>query len=147
MAITMNVLRLKAAKKPTSARKIILPPFFMSSGLIMFLFPIFRISILHVLEALFVGALFSILLIKTTTFTVESNKIYLKPSKAFIFILFGLFAFRLVLKLIIGTKIDVGETSGMFYLLALGMIFTWRIAMFVEFIQLQNQIKQEKTRA
>lgn len=146
MGITMNIMRLRASKKPTNAKKIILPPFFMSSGLLMFLLPTFRVSGLQVLEALLVGALFSYLLIKTTSFTIEENDIYLKPSKAFIFILFGLFALRLVLKMIIGTKIDVGETSGMFYLLALGMIFTWRIAMFVEYMQLKRQIMQDKGR-
>lgn len=146
MAITMNIVRLKAAKRPTNGKKIILPPFFMSTGLAMFLFPVFRVTFLQVIEAFIVGALFSILLIKTTKFSIENNEVYLKPSKAFVFILFGLFAVRLILKAIIGTQIDVGETSGIFYLLALGMIFTWRIAMFVEYIQLKKQIAQEKTR-
>lgn len=146
MGITMNIMRLRASKKPTNAKKIILPPFFMSTGLLMFLFPIFRVSGIQVLEALIVGALFSYLLIKTTTFTIHEEEIYLKPSRAFIFIIFGLFALRLVLKMIVGTKIDVGETSGMFYLLALGMIFTWRIAMFVEYMQLRRQIDQGKPR-
>lgn len=146
MAVTMNILRMKTAKKPTSAKKIILPPVFMSTGAFMFLFPIFRISWLQVIEMISVGAFVSILLIFTTKFEIKDDEIYLKPSRAFIFILFGLFFLRLILKWIIGSHIDVGETSGMFYLLALGMIVTWRISMLVEYIQLKKRIIKMKTR-
>src|SRR5690625_147650 len=146
MAVTMNILRMKTAKKPTNAKKIILPPIFMSSGALMFLFPIFRISWLQVIEAISVGAFVSILLIFTTKFEVENDEIYLKPSRSFIFILFGLFFLRLILKWIIGSHIDVGETSGMFFLLALGMIGTWRMSMFVEYMQLKKRMVQSKTR-
>lgn len=144
MGITMNVMRLKSSKKPTSTKKIILPPIFMSSGFLMFIFPIFHVRWLQVLEAFTVGAFVSILLIMTTKFRVENGHIYLKPSRAFIFILFGLLALRLIGKVIIGSQIDVGETSGMFFILAFGMIVTWRIAMFIEFKKLQkNQLKRE----
>ena len=146
MAITMNILRMKTAKKPTSAKKIILPPIFMSSGALMFLFPVFRISWLQVIEAISVGAFVSILLIFTTKFEVKNDEIYLKPSRSFIFILFGLFFLRLILKMIIGSHIDVGETSGMFFLLAFGMIATWRLSMFVEFKQLERKLYKAKTR-
>ena len=59
MAFTMIFYRLKAAEQPTSVKKIILPPLFMSTGAIMFLFPVFRISLLQVFEALVVGMIFS----------------------------------------------------------------------------------------
>ncbi len=141
MGITMNVLRLRTAKKPTNTKRIILPPIFMSSGLLMFLFPTFHITWLQVLEAFSVGAFMSILLIWTTSFQVKGRHIYLKPSKAFIFILFGLLFLRLMIKLIIGSQIDVGETSGMFFVLAFGMILTWRISMLVEFKKIKKTIQ------
>lgn len=146
MAITMNILRLKTASRPTSAKRIILPPIFMSTGSLMFLFPVFQITGLQVLEAIAVGAFFSILLIITTKFKVEEGHIYIVPSKMFMFILFGLLLLRLILKWIIGTKIDVGETSGMFYLLALGMILTWRLAMLIEYMNLKRKVLRRKTR-
>jgi membrane protein CcdC involved in cytochrome C biogenesis len=37
MGILALFVRMKAAKKPTSARKIILPPLFMSSGALMYI--------------------------------------------------------------------------------------------------------------
>src|SRR5690625_6483801 len=81
----------------------------MSSGALMFLFPVFRISWLQVIEAISVGAFVSILLIFTTKFEVKNDEIYLKPSRSFIFILFGLFFLRLILKMIIGSHIDRSE--------------------------------------
>src|SRR5690625_4720832 len=90
MGVTMNIIRIRSAEKPTNAKKIILPPIFMSSGALMFLFPVFQIEWLQVIEALVVGAIFSILLILTTKFEVKNEQVYMTPSRAFIYILFGL---------------------------------------------------------
>lgn len=145
MAVTMIVFRMKQAEKPTSKRKIILPPVFMSSGALMFLIPVFRISMLEVLEVLVVGAFFSIFLIKSTKFEIRQDQIYVIPSKSFIFILVGLLIIRLIIKQIIGSTISFGETSGMFFLLAFGMILTWRLDMLVRYIQLQKKMERKKT--
>jgi membrane protein CcdC involved in cytochrome C biogenesis len=145
MATLVIIVRIKAAKKPATLRKIILPPIFMSTGSLMFLFPMFQVTPLQVLEAISVGAIFSIFLIKTSQFEVRDNEIYLKRSKAFIFILFGLLILRIILKSMLSATIDVGELSGMFYLLALGMIIPWRIAMFLSFKKLNDQLIQQPT--
>ena len=140
MAITMIFVRAKAARKPTSAKKIILPPVFMSSGAIMFLIPEFRVTPVEVVEALLLGAVFSLFLIKTTKFEKKNSDIYLIPSKSFIVILISLFLVRLIIKTIIGSHISFGEASGMFFLLAFGMIVSWRIAMLIKF----NHLKEQK---
>lgn len=147
MAITMIFYRLKAAEKPASVKKIILPPVFMSTGAFMFLFPTFHISLLQVVEALAVGMIFSLFLIKTSNFEVRDQKIYLIPSKAFAIILFGLLGIRIIAKLILNSQISLGETSGMFFLLALGMIVSWRLAMLYKYKQLETKIKKHKERA
>ncbi|WP_080874556.1 CcdC family protein [Oceanobacillus timonensis] len=139
MAIVMIFVRMRASRKPASVKKIILPPFFMSTGALMFLFPMFRISWLQVAEALVVGMIFSIFLIKTSKLEHSDDNIYVKPSKMFPVILVGLLIVRITIKLIIGTSISVGETSGMFFLLALGMIGTWRIAMLYQYVQLTKK--------
>jgi membrane protein CcdC involved in cytochrome C biogenesis len=145
MATLVIFIRLKAAKKPATAKKIILPPLFMSTGSLMFLFPMFHVGPLQVVEAISVGMVFSILLIKTSQFEVKDNEIYLKRSKAFIFILFGLLILRIVLKTILSSTIDIGELSGMFYLLALGMIVPWRIAMYISFRKLHDKLIHSPT--
>ncbi|ESU33179.1 hypothetical protein G3A_07345 [Bacillus sp. 17376] len=140
MAIFVTFMRMKAAKKPASAKKIILPPIFMSTGALMFIFPIFRVHFLQIIEALSVGILFSILLIKTSKFEVRGREIFLKRSKAFAFILIGLLIVRVIAKLVLSSTIDFGEISGMFWILAFGMIVPWRVAMYLQFKKLHNEL-------
>ncbi|MUV39862.1 Protein CcdC [Lentibacillus sp. JNUCC-1] len=102
MATTMIFIRLKAARKPATVKKIIIPPLMMSTGAFMFLIPEFRVPWQQVMEAVGVGILFSVLLIKTSKFEIKQNDVYLIPSKAFAFVLFGLLAARILLKLVIG---------------------------------------------
>ncbi|MEW9676155.1 cytochrome c biogenesis protein CcdC [Lentibacillus sp. L22] len=144
MAITMIFVRLKASKKPASVKKIILPPIFMSTGACMFFIPEFRVPWVQVLEALIVGMIFSIFLIKTSKFEIKEDDIYLIPSRSFVFILFGLLAVRMVIKLIIGSTISLGETSGMFFLLAFGMIVSWRLAMLYKYKKLEQHLKYQE---
>jgi membrane protein CcdC involved in cytochrome C biogenesis len=139
MAILALFIRMKAAKRPVSTKKIILPPIFMSTGALMFLFPAFQVSQKELFEAVTVGILFSFLLIKTSNFEVRDDQIYLKRSRAFIFILIGLLIIRIIAKLIFSSYIDYGELSGMFFLLAFGMIVPWRIAMFMQYRKMKNE--------
>jgi membrane protein CcdC involved in cytochrome C biogenesis len=138
MATAMIVVRLRASKKPASVKKIVLPPLFMSTGALMFVFPVFQIAWIQVLEAFLVGMFFSIFLIKSSKFEIRNGDIFLVPSKAFPFILIGLLVARIIIKLIVGSQISLGETSGMFFMLAFGMIFTWRIVMLYQFLQLKK---------
>src|SRR5690625_1953369 len=140
MALAMIIIRLKAANKPTNAKKIMLPPLFMSTGALMFLFPVFQITWLQFIEAMAIGIICSIFLIKTSRFEIRDEEIYLIPSKAFAFILFGLLIFRIILKLLVGSTISLGETSGMFFVLAFGMIITWRFSMLYKFLQLEKKL-------
>ncbi|MEW9108717.1 MAG: cytochrome c biogenesis protein CcdC [Cytobacillus gottheilii] len=140
MAIFAMFIRMKSAEKPASARKIILPPLFMSTGALMFIFPVFRVTPIEMLEAILVGMLFSILLIKTSKFEIKENDIYLIRSKAFIFILIGLLVIRIAAKSILSASIDVGQLGGMFWILAFAMIVPWRIAMYINFKKLKNTL-------
>lgn len=140
MGILALFVRMKAAKKPTNARKIILPPVFMSSGALMYVVPQFRLTGMEIIEVVILGMVFSILLIKTAKFEIRENEIYLKRSKAFIYILAGLLIVRLALKSILSTTIDFGELSGMFFLLAFSMIVPWRLAMYLNYKKLYKQL-------
>ncbi|MFL8935987.1 CcdC family protein [Rossellomorea oryzaecorticis] len=139
MGFFVLFIRMKAQKKPVSGKKIILPPIFMSTGALMFLFPFFRVTLGELLEALTVGMLFSILLIKTSKFEVRDHDIYLKRSKAFAFILIGLLIVRIVAKSILSATIDYGALSGMFWILAFGMIVPWRITMYIQYRRLHQE--------
>ncbi|WP_456271429.1 CcdC family protein [Bacillus sp. AK031] len=145
MGFFVIFIRMKAQKKPVTARKIILPPIFMSTGALMFFIPMFRVSFAEIVEALIVGMIFSIFLIKTSRFEVRDNDIYLKRSKAFAFILIGLLLIRMAAKLLLSSSIDYGELSGMFWILAFGMIVPWRVAMYMQYRRLLNDNNDEMT--
>ncbi|MFJ8530028.1 CcdC family protein [Bacillus sp. NPDC094106] len=143
MAVGVMFIRLKAAKKPATLKKIILPPLFMSTGAMMYIFPEFRLTSTEMLEAIGVGLFFSIFLIKTSKFEIREQEIYLKRSKAFVFILIGLLVVRIVFRTYLSQSVDLGQLSGMFFLLAFAMIVSWRIAMYRSFTKLQKEMEKE----
>lgn len=107
----------------------------------MFVIPTFRIPWGEALEAFLLGAVFSILLIKTSKLETRGDEIYLIPSRAFIVILFGLLAVRTALKWYLGQHISVYETSGLFFLIAFGMILPWRLAMLLYYKKEQKKLQ------
>lgn len=138
MAIFVMFVRLRSQKKPVNEKKIIIPPIAMSTGAFMFLFEEFRVAPLQIVEAAAIGILFSTVLIATSKFEVRDEEIYLKRSKAFVFILVGLLILRIILKLIFSNSLDVGELGGMFFILAWAMIIPWRLAMLIQFKKLKK---------
>ena len=90
MAVFVMIVRLRSQKKPINEKKIIIPPIAMSTGALMFIFEEFRVAPIQILEASALGIVFSTLLIATSKFEVRDQDIYMKRSKAFVFILVGL---------------------------------------------------------
>ena len=107
----------------------------------MFLFEEFRVPFSQVIESILVGLLFSIILIKTTNFEEKDKKLYVKKSRTFLFILFGLLVVRFIAKLVLSSTIDVGELGGIFWILAFAMIVPWRVGMLVKYFKLKNAIE------
>jgi membrane protein CcdC involved in cytochrome C biogenesis len=145
VAMSIIVVRLRAAKKPTSLKKIILPPIFMCTGFSMFLDPAIQVHTYYAVESLITGMVFSIPLILTSKFEVREGEVFLKRSKSFVFILLGLFLIRTLIKIYMGGTISYTESGALFYILAVGMIFPWRIAMMVRFQQLTKGLFKQST--
>ncbi|SFP99739.1 CcdC family protein [Salibacterium halotolerans] len=145
VALAAIFIRMKAIKKPATVKKIILPPFFMSTGFLMFVYEPTRLAPAQILEAFSVGIMFSLLLMKTSRFEVRDNDIYMVRSKAFVFLLFTLLAVRIVFKLLIGDAINVEELAGMFFILAYGMIIPWRIFMLVQFKKVERKKRRQSS--
>ncbi|AXH99141.1 cytochrome c biogenesis protein CcdC [Sporosarcina sp. PTS2304] len=141
MTTFVYTMRAKAANQPIQAKKIILPPLFMSTGMLMFLFDEFQVPWIQVAEASFVGLVFSTFLIYTTRFEMKEDGIYLQKSKAFLVILLGLLVIRMIGKIVLSNTIDVGELGGMFFILAFSMILPWRVGMLVKYKQLEKRTK------
>jgi len=143
MGITVIIVRMKAQNYPTNAKKIILPPFFMATGALMYIFPYFRLTSMEILEAVVVGMFFSLFLIFTSNFEVKNNQIYMKRSKLFPLILITLLVIRTVMKFFLSSTIHAGELGGMFFLLAFSMIVPWRIAMYMKFKKIEQSLKKQ----
>lgn len=143
MAMAVFFVRIKASKKPANIKKILLPPIMMTSGFLMFIVPQTRPTILEAIGAFLVGCLFSIFLIKTSKFEVRGNDIYLKRSKSFIFILLGLLVIRTAMKYFVGGEISIGQTGGVFFILAFGMIAPWRIGMLYGYKKQEKRLKEK----
>ncbi|OMF37221.1 hypothetical protein BK133_06340 [Paenibacillus sp. FSL H8-0548] len=136
---TLIILRIRAGKQPTSLRKIIIPPLGMSTGLIMFAFSITHIPWVWGLGAFLTGMLiFSFPLIVTTQLERVQSEIYVRRSKAFIFIMLTLFITRLSLHNIVEQYMSLPQTGAIFYLVAFGMIIPWRLAMVSDYMRLQK---------
>ncbi|MCY0877182.1 MAG: cytochrome c biogenesis protein CcdC [Firmicutes bacterium] len=132
-AVTVIMVRLQAAKKPTSVRKIIIPPLGMSTGYLMFIFPFMRISWTYGIIAFGVGLLFSIPLIISSHMEVSDGQVYLKRSPAFIVVLLVLLIVRLGLHSYIEKYVTIPQTGAVFFILAFGMLLPWRIAMYLRY--------------
>jgi membrane protein CcdC involved in cytochrome C biogenesis len=142
MAVGVMFVRIKASAKPTNAKKIVLPPIFMSTGALMYIDPNFRLTPAEIVESILVGMFFSIFLIKTSKFEIRDEDIYLKRSKWFIVILVGLLIIRVIMKYVMSSEMPYTQLGGMFFLLAYFMILPWRIAMLLDYKKLYKQLHQ-----
>ncbi len=142
MAVFWNIYRVKETAKPVTLKKIILPPLFMSSGALMYVVPVFRLSYEEILEAMILGLICSIFLIKTSKFEIKDNRIYLQRSKAFLIVILTLFVVRTGIKVLLSSTIDYGALSGMFFLVAFVMIVSWRIAMLIGYKKMEKELQE-----
>jgi membrane protein CcdC involved in cytochrome C biogenesis len=137
--LALIIVRIRAGKQPTSMRKIIIPPLGMATGFVMFVFSVTHIPWVWGLSAFLTGLLiFSFPLIVTTRLERVESEIYVRRSKAFIFIMLTLFMIRLALHSVVEQYMSIPQTGAIFYLLAFGMIIPWRIAMISDFVRLQK---------
>ncbi|HJV46869.1 MAG TPA: cytochrome c biogenesis protein CcdC [Bacillota bacterium] len=137
-AVFIIIMRIKKSKKPIQLKNIVLPPFFMSTGFLMFIYPTFRPDLIHIFLALLIGSLFSIPLIWTTSFEFKGSDVYVKPSKIFILTLIGLFVARTLIRIYASESISETQSSGMFFIMAFGMVLPWRIGMLIKYRNLHS---------
>jgi membrane protein CcdC involved in cytochrome C biogenesis len=129
--------RLSETNRPITARKILIPPLGMSTGLFMFLYPPTRIPLAWAAAALASGTLFfTYPLARTSRLTRDGNVIRLQRSRAFLWILLGLVAVRFGARGWVERHVSPLQTGSVFFLIALGMILPWRLLMYREYRRL-----------
>lgn len=133
-AALVLVWRVRETRSPVTARKLLVPPLGMATGLVMFAVPQMRVPVLWGLGAFAVGAaVLSQALIRTTQLTREGDAVLMRRSKAFLWILVGLVALRLALRVYVERYVSTTQTAALFFLLAFGMILPWRVAMWLRY--------------
>ena len=126
--------RVRETRVPVTAKTIVLPPVAMSSAFFMFLSPLTRVPWSWAIFAFLSG--FLVLawpLVRSSRLEPRDGLIYMKRSPAFLAILLGLLALRLLLHDYIGHLISPLQTASVFYLLAFGMIVRWRADMYRQY--------------
>ena len=136
-ALAVLAWRIRETQRPVTRRSIVIPPLGMSTGLSMFLLPDFRVPWSWAIGAFLAGALLlSIPLVHTSRMTRAGETIVLRRSRAFLVILLGLAALRLLFRDYVGQVLPPKQTAGVFFLLAFGMIVRWRVWMLGEYARL-----------
>jgi membrane protein CcdC involved in cytochrome C biogenesis len=134
-------LRMKEATRALSLPKIVIPPLGMSTGFSMFLEPTARIPIAWALVAFALGALvFSIPLSRASKLTRVGSEIRVQRSNGFLWIVASLFLLRFVLRSWVEQTISPIQTGALFFVLAFGMIVTWRASMLRQFLRLSRPL-------
>jgi len=133
-AIAVMIWRVREARSPVSARRIVIPPLGMASGCAMFLVPVFRIPLGWAAGAFAAGALvLAEPLIRTSGLVRDGNRVMMRRSRAFVAMLIALAGIRLAARGYLDTVISVPQTASLFFLLAFGMIVRWRVWMLLEY--------------
>ena len=139
-AVVMLAWRIGETRTPVSTRKIVLPPLGMATGFFMFLVPATRVAWPYALAAVALGALvFAIPLARTSRLSRVGDTIVMRRSRAFLWILLGLFAVRLALRTWVERHVTPAQTGALFFILAFGMILRWRVGMLLEFSRMRAE--------
>ncbi|NOU97016.1 DUF1453 family protein [Paenibacillus sp. LMG 31456] len=137
MALLSVFVRTRSSRKPVNAAKIMVPTLGMSTGFFMFVAPAFRVDARWALLAFLAGMLlFSYPLIRSARLVMDEGKVFVKRSKSFAFVLLGLLALRTALHSYIEQYISFPQTGALFFILAFGMLVTWRAAMLLQYRRL-----------
>ncbi len=137
------MIRMKASKRPASVKGIIIPPIMMSTGALMFVIPFFPCFVGRYFRSYSNGGLcFSVILIWTTKFEIRHKYVFIKRTKAFPVILMGLLLIRIFIKYWISGSLEVGELSGMFWIMAFAMIVPWRIVMYFQYKNTEKELNK-----
>jgi membrane protein CcdC involved in cytochrome C biogenesis len=129
--------RLREARTAVSLRKIIIPPLGMATGFCMFFVPAFRIPWAWAGLAFVVGAVaLAWPLLLTTRLIRQGDAVMMKRSSAFLAVILVLAAIRFFARGYFDTLLTARQTAALFFVLAFGMIVSWRAKLLIDFRKL-----------
>lgn len=144
-ATVVTLWRVRETQRPVTLRSIVAPPLGMATGLSMFLAPQTRVPAAWGLGALGLGAaLFAWPLLRSSRLTVVDGRVVMQRSRAFLWILVGLVAARLMLRSYVGRMVSAPQSGALAFLLAFGAVVRWRASTLREFLALQRAMAAGK---
>ncbi|HEY1902322.1 MAG TPA: cytochrome c biogenesis protein CcdC [Terracidiphilus sp.] len=132
--IAVTAWRLREVRSAVSLRKIIIPPLGMATGFSMFFVPAFRIPWAWAGGAFLIGAIaLAWPLLLTTRLIRQGDTVMMKRSGAFLVVILALAAIRFFARGYFDTLLTVQQTAALFFILAFGMIVSWRAKLLIDF--------------
>lgn len=139
-AAAVIVWRIREGRTAVTMKKILIPPAGMATGFCMFVMPAFHIPWSWALISFVLGCtLFAWPLLATTRLYRQGEVIMMKRSAAFLIVIVILAAVRFFARGYFDTLLTVPQTGALFFILAFGMIFIWRVNMFLKYRRLTSQ--------
>lgn len=128
------IWRAREGRTAVTAKKILIPPVGMATGFSMFLVPAFRVPWTWALIAFLIGAIaLAYPLLLTSSLERTGDVIMMKRSGAFFTVVIALAAIRYLARGYFDSILSMEQTGGVFFILAFGMIFRWRMDMFLKY--------------
>jgi membrane protein CcdC involved in cytochrome C biogenesis len=122
--------RIREGRTAVTLRKIVIPPLGMSTGFCMFLIPAFRVPWTWAGCAFLIGALIlAYPLVRTSGLTRQGDTIMMHRSASFFIVIVVLAIIRILAHSYLDTLMSIQQTAGLFFILAFGMILSWRLNM------------------
>lgn len=143
-AAAVILWRIREGRSAVTMKKILIPPAGMATGFCMFAMPAFYIPWSWALISFVLGCtLFAWPLLATTRLYRQGEVIMMKRSAAFLIVIVVLAAVRFFARGYFDSLLTVPQTGALFFILAFGMIFIWRVNMFVKYRRLVSRLPQE----
>jgi membrane protein CcdC involved in cytochrome C biogenesis len=136
-AIAILVFRWQEGLRPITTRSLLLPPLGMSTGLLMFWWPPTRVPPHWAALGLALGAgLLAIPLLLSSPLENREGKVFMQRSPYFMLIVLSLMSLRFLLRHWLGAYLSWPQTGAIFYLIALGMMWRWRLTLWFKYRRL-----------
>lgn len=140
--IAVTMWRLREVKTAVSLRKIVFPPVGMATGFSMFVVPGFRIPWAWAAIAFLIGAVaLAWPLLLTTRLERRGDAVMMKRSSAFLVVILVLAAIRFFARGYFDTILTGEQTAGAFFILAFGMIVSWRAKMLRDYRKIASDLQ------
>ena len=129
--------RVREGRTTVTVRKILIPPMGMATGFSMFFVPAFRIPWVWAACAFLIGATaLAYPLLRTSRLVHDGKAIMMQRSNAFFMVVIALAVIRILARSYIDKFLSLEQTGALFFVLAFGMIFRWRMRMYLEYRQI-----------